>query len=1614
LTVLSRLLARLGPARAIALVSIAAAVALVVPGLAGAQSAPVIAPAIAGLQGLAWNQHVGFTMSSASDATGYGLYQAPLPSGSCAAAPEDASPDAATLVDSTSDPLVRSLVDGTHLTSGNWCYWVESTGGSGPEDSAPVEITYDDAAPAAPANLALTGSSVRKTEPTFTYDPDGDVNGAYSYQLFRGSTAIGSPSATGSLTDTLLLNGTADGPYEYTVQVVDQAGNETTSSPIDVTLDTQAPSTPSTFTEVGTATAMKTRPSFTVGGSTDPGGGPVAYQLLRDGNPVGSPVAAGTITDSTLLLDHSDDGLHHYTVEAVDPATNASAATTPSIDITLDTQAPTTPATFTQVGTATTMNTGPSFTVGGSTDPGGGAVAYQLLRDGNPVGSPVVAGTISDSTLLLDHSADGVHHYAVKAVDAATNTSLATTPTIDITLDTRAPSTPSTFTQVGTATTMNTGPSFTVGGSTDPGGGPVQYQLLRDGNPVGVPVAAGTITDSTLLLDGSVDGLHQYTVEAVDPATNASGATTPSIDITLDTQAPTTPSTFTEVGTATTMNTRPSFTVGGSTDPGGGTVRYQLLRDGNPVGSSVLAGTLSDSTLLLNHSADGLHQYAVEAVDAGTNVSLATTPTIDITLDTTAPTTPSTFSLLGSATRINVAPSFTVGGSTDSAGDTVVYQLLRDGTPVGAPVVAGTISDATILLDHSADGLHHYTVEAVDTATNTSAATTPSIDVTLDTIKPTTPTTFTLVGATTQSVGPSFNVSGSTDANGGSVKYQLLRDGNPVGSPVATSTITDSTIPLDHSADGLHHYRVEAIDSATNTSDATTTDVDVTLDTTGPTTPPSFTLVGTATSLNVGPSFNVSGSTDSGAGGVKYQLLRDGNPVGSPVVAGVVTDSTILLDHSADGVHHYTVEAVDSLLNASSPTATSFDVTLDTIKPTTPTTFVLLGPSLRNNPPAFTVGGSTDTGGGSVLYQLYRGVTPVGSPVAAGTVVDTSIHADGSDDGPYTYTLKAVDTATNQSVATSGIGVTVDGTPPTAASLVLVGPATRNTRPQFTANGSTDSSGGTVKYQLYRRVLPSGVFTAVGGLQAAGVIDDPVIAVDGSGDGSYGYMVKPVDPAGNAGTSTTEIDVVLNAGPPSVPQNLRVATTPTRSAPIISWDASTGNPTSYQVSRDGAPIGVAFAPITTFTDSLLALDGSADGPHTYTVVAIDALANASAASAGVSDWLDTSAPAASSALVAASPTASKPALTWPASISGDISGYNVYRSGVLLNGSQLVTGTGFTDTAASDGTYTYTVRAVDKAGNVSPDSIAATVVFDTAAPSAPAVAAVLGKTAGTAELTWGAAVDTGSGVASYQVRRSIANGAAPATAADGTPVCGPLAASVLACTDSGLTPGASYRYSVFAVDGVGHVSVAGSSSAVEPPLAKDTTPPQAPTAVKSVVASGKVTLSWKNPKADVAKVVVVWNATRAPRSSSDGTAAYKGMGTRFTVALAKLPAGKKVHFSVFAFDAAGNASVAASAVVSVPASGPLSVAPGGKLSGSPALSWKSVHGAAYYNVQVFEGNGTTKRVGIAWPLATRYVLPSADLKKGKTYTWYVWPGLGAKAAAKYGALIGKQTFKYLG
>lgn len=201
---------------------------------------------------------------------------------------------------------------------------------------------------------------------------------------------------------------------------------------------------------------------------------------------------------------------------------------------------------------------------------------------------------------------------------------------------------------------------------------------------------------------------------------------------------------------------------------------------------------------------------------------------------------------------------------------------------------------------------------------------------------------------------------------------------------------------------------------------------------------------------------------------------------------------------------------------------------------------------------------------------------------------------------------------------------------------------------------------------------------------------------------SHAYKVVAVDGSGNASAATTPVSatptapVVSDQTPPSTPTNL-VGTAGTNQA-SLTWTASTDNigVTGYRVYRGGVLVGSPAG--TSFTETGLS-NGVA---YSYTVVAVDANNNASPATAAVAVTpRDTQAPSIPTGLTVTKNNAQHSiTVAWNAATDNvGVVKYRVYRNGTLVS---QPAGTTYNDLdLANQKTYSYTVAAVDAAGNVS-------------------------------------------------------------------------------------------------------------------------------------------------------------------------------------------------------------------------------------------------------------------------------------------------------------------------
>ncbi|GIF13569.1 pectinesterase family protein [Actinoplanes teichomyceticus] len=212
--------------------------------------------------------------------------------------------------------------------------------------------------------------------------------------------------------------------------------------------------------------------------------------------------------------------------------------------------------------------------------------------------------------------------------------------------------------------------------------------------------------------------------------------------------------------------------------------------------------------------------------------------------------------------------------------------------------------------------------------------------------------------------------------------------------------------------------------------------------------------------------------------------------------------------------------------------------------------------------------------------------------------------------------------------------------------------------------------------------------------------------------------------------------------------------------------------------------------------------------YTYALVAVDAAGNTSAPATVRLTPADSAPPAAPAGLRAGAGD-TRVTLSWTANRETDLAGYHVYPAdGNTKINNSLITGTSYAVTGLDNGTaYRYVVTAVDTAGNESAASApveATPAAGDRTAPAAPgAVRTVLGKASVT--VAWSAVDD--SDLAGYDLYRST-GGAEPQRIATGV--------TATSHTDTTVTVGTAYTYTVVAADTAGNTSEASKAASATP------------------------------------------------------------------------------------------------------------------------------------------------------------------------------------------------------
>ena len=876
-----------------------------------------------------------------------------------------------------------------------------------------------------------------------------------------------------------------------------------------------------------------------------------------------------------------------------------------------------------------------------------------------------IDGTSQDCTspFAIDLT-DGMHHFGVRATDAATDT------TFDWTIDTMAPDTAITSAPPPLDNTPTESVAFA---GTD---GAVAFECALDG------AAFAACTSPASLTPG--DGQHAFAVRAIDGAGNADP--TPAMATwTLDT---TLPDTMITAGPDAASTSGPAVQFAFTSPVGNAT--FECALDGAAFAACTTPLSLAALT-------DGAHAFAVRAKDDNGVVDPspatrswtvdATAPPVSIDahpVDPTDDNTPTfafsstdataTFSCAFDADALapcaspltggpvsdgshtftvvatdpfgnasapasftwltdTVAPvaQITSGPSGAIATNTAIYTFTTSGAPVSVAcsVDASAFAACTSPFTSAvlADGAHGFVVQAIDAAGNIGS---DSRSFTVDTTAP-------AVAITVPAPSPTSNKTPSIGFTAGdAVAIACKVDAG--GFTACTSPFTTPTL-----ADGSHTVTVRGTDAVGNAATASDTFV---VDTSAPTV--------TITSKPTNPTNVATATFAFTASDGALQCKLDGGAFAtcaSPLATGTL----------ADGSHTFTVQATDTANNTGSA---SFTWTIDTQAPTVTITSTPANPS---NSSGATFGFAVSDG--TVQCRVDTGAFAACASPKAYT---------GLADGSHTLTVNETDTAGN--TGTASFTWTIDTVAPTVAFTTTPANPSKSASATFAFSTSEPA---TTQCQLD------------GGAFAACTSPD---ALAGLADGSHTLTVNETDTAGNTGTATSFTWVVDTTAP-------TVAFTTTPANPSKSASAtfafSTSEPATTQCQLDGGGFVACTSPD--------ALAGLADGSHTFAVKATDTAGNAGTATSFT--WVvDTTPPTVTFTSTPTNPSNSASASfafstseTATTQCSLDGGAFNACTSPKTLAG-------------LADGSHTFAVRATDTAGNTG-TATSFTWTVDTTAPT---------------------------------------------------------------------------------------------------------------------------------------------------------------------------------------------------------------------------------------------------------------------------------------------------------
>jgi titin len=1156
--------------------------------------------------------------------------------------------------------------------------------------------------------------------------------------------------------------------YYYRVRARDAVGNTGGWSGVTWSRQDNSPPSVSVITALGLYTQGTAVPlAWSV--SSDVGGiGQVTYKAQYASGATFSPVLGESLWQSERTYTFSglqDSQIYYFRVKARDGLDQESGWSS-WVSTTMDSQAP--PSPFLSPEPLYTPGTSNTLSWTAVTDTGVGNVQYEIQGSTSPSFATinVTSGWITTTSHTFTGLTDGdLYYYRVHARDGFRQES-GWSNVERSTQDNTPPPAPTIVTEpTYTAGTENT---IYWGAVTDSASGGVQYWCEYDNDfffrsPNG---NSGWISTTEATFTGLAENTWWfYRVRARDAVGNL-GAWSGTTWSRQDNTPPTAPTMSAEpTHTAGTMNT---VAWSASSDgAGSGGINYQAEISLTNTFTTVLSTSpwTTQRTWTFTGLVDGwTYYYRVRARDALDHVSTYSNVVFS-TQDASAPTAP--FLTAEPAFTAGTANTITWTAVADGGVGNVEYEAQGSTSPTFATVgSSGWIRGTSFTFSSLSDGTtYYYRVRARDgfgqaggwsnVERSTQDASPPSVPnfPAPDWIQPGTDLTM--------------KWDKSTDAGVGGIQYWIEYDNDFLfRSPNGNSgwiTETEHTF-TDLAENTWWFFRVRARDAFGYTSAWSTTRWSR-LDDSPPTIPgmgiePAYTP-GTSNQVRWGS------STDSGVGGVQYQVYVDDDPgMGSPMASSPWdTELSYTFSGLADGATYYYAVRSRDAFDHQSLLSNTVSSTQDASPPSTP---------VMELEPEFTQGTSNsvhwseslDAGVGNVVYTVQWSTSSVFSTILGeydrldGTSATMSDLQDGVR---YYYRVRARDLFSYTTVWSNIVWSTQDASAPPVPKMMEEPEFTKGTTNTVSWEAVLDKGVGGVEY--LHQISTDGSFTNPIG---TGWTTDTEETWGNLGDGNkYWYRVRSRDEFGQTSAWSAFVSSTQDDRAPGTPTLSGEPTVTQGTTNTVSWNSVTDEGVGgvqYEVvcSMQGS-FATLHATSGWTTATSHTFSGLSDGVrYFYRVHARDAFDHVSEWSNVRSSTQDASPPSTPS--MAAEPEFTQGlsnTVSWSDSVDAGIGGVTYFLQ-VASDGafSDIIgtygwgDGTSATFTGLTNGqTYYYRVMARDAFDYRTPWSSVVWSTQDASPPSRPVMDPLDMYSKGTVlTVEWGIAIDTGIGGVQYYVQ----------------------------------------------------------------------------------------------------------------------------------------------------------------------------------------------------------------------------------------------------------------------